>query len=789
MISNNSYVKTNETYKKSWVFFNAIKKFINIKNIIFIILSFAMANTSFMGDYSPFSIVLFGVASVFNVPLILVLLSSIAGLAIHTISIGILVKLISFFVIFTLITAIINIEGVSRKFSVFIKFIISLVIVEIGYNLITGNIVAGFFSSLSNIAVVAILYFVFVAGIYVLTNVTKGYIFSKEESIAMAVVLALALTIFKDVMIMQFSVFNILILILVLIFGWKNGWLSGTSSGLVIGLILTLITDVNMTYVVTLAFSGFISGILAKVGKIGVVIGFIIGNLYISYYSNGFSELTMRVSELVIASVTLLFMPKVLELKLDKLFNKNKTIDTDPQNMLDSSTKLKEKIGAVSDVFESIASVVVDVTEEEKQETRDVVRKYIENTINEKCLGCTRRKDCLNNEKLNIVVDYLSTKLENNEAIDEKMLNFNCDFSKEIVENINEIYNSMKLMRILKKKEKENNEKIANQYKEVSKILDNISKNIKNDMVVIDKKQEKLREELKFYGYIVYEDEFKEEDSSIEYTFVTNILNNIDKQKKEIISIASNILEKPISVKLILNSSKSEKSRIKLVSTPEYETLNHIVQVAKNGALISGDSYLIEELQDLKYLSVISDGEGNGKEAAKASKTVINMLERLIDGGFNESSAIEIINGVLKLKSNSSNFSTLDCMLIDLKNGESQYIKLGSAPTYILHDSKVLTITTSSIPIGISSKTDFVPIAKKLSNKDIVIQVSDGVVPENISQNNNYFTNYIKNIDINKSAKMITDELYRVVLKENKNILKDDITIIVTKLNKRSSNN
>ena len=784
MISNNSYVKARSTDEKSRVVFNTIKKFVNVKNLIFIILSFAMANTSFIGDYSPFSIVLFGVASVFNVPLILVLISSVLGLAIHTISIALLIKLISFFVIFTLTTAIVNIEGVSRKFSVFIKFAISLVIVEVGYNLITGTLVSGFFAMLSNIAVCLVLYFVFVAGIYVLTNITKGYVFSREESIAMIVVLALALTVLKDVMIMQFSVFNVLILILVLIFGWKNGWLSGTASGLVIGLMLTLITDVNMTYVVSLAFSGFISGILARVGKLGVVIGFIAGNLYISYYANGFSELTMRVSELVIASVTLLFMPKVIELKLEKLFNKNKTIDTPYQNMLDTSTKVKNKIGAVSDVFDSISSVVVETSDEEKDETRKVVKKYIENTINEKCLGCPRRKDCLNEEKLNVIVDYISTKLENNETIDEKMLDFNCEFSKEMVDSITEIYNSIKLTRILKEKERENSENISKQYKEVSKILDNISRNIKNEVVEVDKKQEKLREELKFFGYVVYEDEFKEDDSNIEYTFVTNILNNIDKQKKEIVSIVSNILEKQVSIKLILNSSKTEKSRIKLVTIPKFETKNSVVQYSKSENTVSGDSYLIEELSDLKYLSVISDGEGNGKEAAKSSKTVINMLERLLDGGFNEDSAIEIINGVLKLKSTSNNFSTLDSMIVDLKTGNSEYIKLGAAPTYIVRDLKVITIKSTTIPVGLSEKTDFIPISKKLEDKDIIVQISDGVVPENIDQNENYFTNYLKNIDVNKSVKIITDELYKLVLKENKNVLKDDVTIIVTKVKK-----
>ena len=783
MISNNSYVRTTQnSNEKITGVVNTIKKFVNIKNIIFIILSFAMSNTSFMGDSSPLSLVLFGVASVFNVPLILVLISSIVGILVQSVSMTVLVKLLSFFIIFTLITVIVNIEGVSKRFSVFIKFMISFSVVEVGYNLIQGSLITDLFTCLSNIVVAAILYFVFVSGIYVLTNISKGYVFSKEESIAMVIVVAIALSIFKNITIMQLSIFNILVLILVLIFGWKNGWVAGAATGLVLGLMLTFMSDINMTYVVTLAFSGFISGILSKVGKIGVVIGFIAGNLYIAYYANGFSELTMRVSELVIASVSLLFMPKVFETKLDRIFNKNKSLENPYQNMLDSSTSVKEKIGAMSDVFDSIASVVVDVSDEDKLETREVIKKYIENTVNEKCLGCDRRKNCLNDEKLNLVVDYISNKLENNETIDEKMLDFNCELSKEFVRDIYEIYNSVKLMRILKEQERNNANKLSDQYKEVSKILSNISKNIKSDLIKIDKKQEKLREELKFYGYLVYEDEYKEDDTGIEYTFVTNILNNIDKQKKEIISILSNILEKPMVIKLILNSSKKEKSKIKVVSTPEFNVQNSVISIAKNGEEISGDSYLIEELQDLKHISVISDGEGNGRNASKSSKNVIDMLERLLSGGFDECGAIEIINSILKLKSDSQNSSTLDNMIIDLKTGYSQYIKLGAAPTYIIHEGKIVTINNMNIPVGVSDNPDYLPISRKLIDKDIVVQISDGVLHEGLDISNNYFTEYLKTIDVNKTAKQITDEIYRNVLRENKKILNDDVTIIVTKI-------
>ena len=123
-------------------------------------------------------------------------------------------------------------------------------------------------------------------------------------------------------------------------------------------------------------------------------------------------------------------------------------------------------------------------------------------------------------------------------------------------------------------------------------------------------------------------------------------------------------------------------------------------------------------------------------------------------------------------------------MIIDLRTGESEYIKLGSAPTYIIHEGKVITISNMNIPIGIADMPDYLPITRKLVNDDLVIQISDGVVADNIDMTNNYFTNYLKNIDVNKSPKIISDELYKLVLRENKNVLKDDVTIIVTKLKK-----
>lgn len=771
-----------ETNEKVSSALNSIKRVINIKNIIFVLISLVLSSQNFISEFFPFSFVMLGVASVFNVPLILVLVSSVIGIGISNIGSEALFMLLGFFVLFSLITALLNIEGISKRYSVFIKFMISSVLVMLVTNFIKGILFSAILSSLSNLVILAILYFVFVSGMYILTNLGKGYIYSTEENIAMIVVVALSLTVLKNVNILGFSLLNIILMTLILIYGWKNGAIIGATAGFVVGLCMTGITTVSMSFIVALAFSGFISGILRKLGKVSVIVGFVLGNIYISYYANGLSELTVLMSEMLIASVSLLFMPKALEVKLDKLFNQNRTLEEPYNNILDTTADVKEKIGAVSEVFDNLADITIENTPESAKETRDVLKRYILNYVDNKCIGCNNKNECIEKENLDLTIDYLATKLEYNEDIEKRMLKFDCDHSDEIIDDIYDVYNSMKLMRIIKQKENENSVKLSNQYKEVSKILSNIAKNIKSNSIVKEKSQSKLRDELKFYGYTIYEDNFKREGKNIEYVFVTDILTDIAIQKEQIIEIASDILEQSMTIKLILNSSKNEKSKIKLVSIPAYEVKVGISSSTKTGENVSGDSYLSMELQDLKQMTIISDGAGSGEVAAKGSSTVINMLEKLLSGGFSEDKAIEIINSVVKLKGNDDIFSTLDAIIINLKTAEAEFIKVGAAPTYILEDGKITTINKTNVPIGILKDTDYVPLCKKLKDKDIIVQISDGVVADTININCNYITEYLQTVDVEKSAKNIADDINKLVLLENKNDLKDDATIIVSKI-------
>ena len=773
----------NDIDEKVTSIFSTIKKIVNFKNILFMVFALLLSTKTLIGDFRPFNYVLLAVASAFEVPLILVLIASVAGLAIGGYS-SATVMLLIFFLLYNLITAIVNIEGINRKYTVFIKFMASIAILQIVSTFITGDLFTQLFSVLSTIVLPGIIYLIVVTGMNVILNIKNGFVYTKEESIAMILTIAILLSSLGSVSVLGFKVVEILALILILIYGWGNGAILGATAGLIIGLSYTCLCDVSMSFVVAIAFSGFISGLLRRFGKIPVIIAFVAGNVYISYYATGMSQINIVICEALIASIVLFLMPKYIERKLDNLFDLTRGLETFKNNLLNPTKEAKEKIGAVSEVFSSLADITVERTKETEEETIEVIKKYILSYVNNTCFACENINECIEKENLDMTAEYLADRLESGEPIEPEMLKFNCKDSKIIINNLYDIYNSMKLMRVLKQKEIENNKKISNQYKEVSKLLNNISENIKEGSLVKDEAQKKLRNELKFYGYNVYEDDFKRDKETIEYTFITDILTNIDKQKKQIVELCSNILEQNMCIKLILNISKTEKSKIKIVSTPKYNIKSEIISYTKTGENISGDSYLQLELQDLRQLSVISDGVGSGESASRSSSTVINMLERLLSGGFDEDKAIEIINSVIKLKGEDELFATLDAAIINEKDAQCYFIKLGAAPTYLIEKGKVVTITSTNIPVGLVDSSDYVPICKKLDYGDFVIQLSDGVIPDTIDPNNNYIKNFLSTCDITKSAKVIAQELKEVININNDGVYDDDITVIVNKMEK-----
>lgn len=332
----------NDIDDKAQSVFSALKKVLSFKNVIFILFALLLSTKTFVGDFRPFNYVILAVASAFEVPLLLVLISSVIGLAVGS-STSSLILLLIFFLLYNLVTAIVNIEGINRKYTIFIKFISSIAILQIVSSFITGALFTDLFSVLSTIVASGIMYLVLVTGMNVILNIKNGFIYTKEESIMMMLSVAMVISAFSPVSIWGFKLVEILAFIIILLYGWSNGAIMGATTGLMIGLSYTCLCDVSMSFVVAIAFSGFISGLLRRFGKIPVIIAFIAGNIYISYYSTGMTQINIIGCEVLVASVVLFFMPKYIQGKLDNLFDLGRGIEAVRNNLLNPTKEAKEK--------------------------------------------------------------------------------------------------------------------------------------------------------------------------------------------------------------------------------------------------------------------------------------------------------------------------------------------------------------------------------------------------------------------------------------------------------------
>ncbi|WP_302626686.1 SpoIIE family protein phosphatase [uncultured Eubacterium sp.] len=142
----------------------------------------------------------------------------------------------------------------------------------------------------------------------------------------------------------------------------------------------------------------------------------------------------------------------------------------------------------------------------------------------------------------------------------------------------------------------------------------------------------------------------------------------------------------------------------------------------------SGDNFTVMEMNTGQTFMSICDGMGSGKKARQYSEMVIDMLERLLESGFSESTSLKLINSILLTGNQWQEPAAVDMALIDQYSGICQFLKLGAACTYIKRGNWVECIKSTSLPMGVFEEVDVETITKKLYDGDFVVMISDGIV-------------------------------------------------------------
>jgi len=161
------------------------------------------------------------------------------------------------------------------------------------------------------------------------------------------------------------------------------------------------------------------------------------------------------------------------------------------------------------------------------------------------------------------------------------------------------------------------------------------------------------------------------------------------------------------------------------------------------------------------------------------------MLDRLLTSGFDKDLSIGLINSAINLNSSRETYATIDISVVDLHSGNVEFVKNGACPTFIKNKNKVEVIKAMSLPAGMLDSIDLVVYDKDLSDGDIIIMCSDGVVESNSEYTNKelWVKDLLENIET-EDVQKIADLLVNESIDNNLGIARDDMTVLVAKVEK-----
>ena len=581
--------------------------------------------------------------------------------------------------------------------------------------------------------------------------------------------------------------------ILIAAYVWGSG--GGTMVGVLSGIIPSIASSVFAQSLGMYALSGLLAGLFKNFGRLGIIIGFMMGNLAISMFIPENQVALMGIWETGIASLIFFVLPESLKTIITKESLGTKSIENSEINRVDSRIKANvgSRIQNLAEVFDELSSTFTTAVEPEPQPPSIAYLNYLYDELsNGFCEGCTRYRTCWEQDCFNTSQQLLDLF---NLAEGEGQISYErcspsfkhkCIHGRELVSTVNYLFDNLRMNEYWSGKIEESRELVARQLKGVSQVVKNLAEEIEVETQVDYELRATLLRECIRQG--------------INLKDITPIRSSRDGLLLEV--VAASCMDGAgceLSIAPALSSLMGEKMEVcgkqcprlkgqgacefTLTQAFTYNVQSAVAQVARED--VSGDSYIITTLKEGKELLVLSDGMGVGEQASGQSQTAVNLLENLLTSGFDKEVALNTINSVLLLRSTTETFTTLDIVMIDLNTAEIDFIKTASAPSFIKRGRKVAMISSSSLPIGILDEVELVSEKKNLLPSDIVLMVSDGVLDASRTVNGEEWIGQLL-ADLDESEpQLVAEMVINQALRLAQGKPHDDMTAICMKLELR----
>lgn len=623
--------------------------------------------------------------------------------------------------------------------------------------------------------VVFFLALLFKRGINYITKKPELETISRETFISLGLLIAIAFMGITGFKVIEISIIELIGINAILLIGYKYGLEASSIMGISIAL-ATMYSggDGSVHSFVIWSILGIVAGLFRELGKIGTLVAYALVFILLSlvYYPG---RPAIEIAEILIITSSI-FM--IIPIKKSKTIQQSQSIDRS-----DSDEIIEYKLKKFSDTYENIANMFTNQFDLQQGLSSNEINQLMDDVANKVCKDCSMCNMCWEKgfyDTYQTVYSVLSAIEKRGKVVTTDIPHEfydKCINPEQFIITVNRLFELYKTNLKWEHKVMENKELFAQQFSNLSKIIKDLSDNIAQGNQYKKELLIKIERELN--------------KTKVPYENVK--INNFNNDKNEIIITSQNMELKRELLKRI-NKAGSKRYQLKKESYSDdmtikqyiftekekYRLVKGVAKLNKDNQEVSGDNFSFISMESGKDVIALSDGMGSGEKAFLESKAAIEMLEQLVEGGFEINMAIKTVNSILGIRNDSQAFATLDIGMIDRFTGDCEFIKNGAVSTFLKRGDLVEIIKTDTLPLGMFKDVDCRVIKKKLRADDIVVMLSDGIVDTEVDKINKerWLEDIIAQFE-NYNPQFIADSILDVAREKNGGIAKDDMTVIV----------
>ena len=599
-----------------------------------------------------------------------------------------------------------------------------------------------------------------------------------KHSVSVMIMLACVLMALSRIQILSVvSIGRFMALILVMTSAMKGGMLTGAAVGTVLGLAMDVASTGAPFYTMAYSFSGLLSGVFGKHGRLFFVLSFIL--------SGALSVVCAWNQEVYISSLFETFSASVIFMLLPASFLNHVGVILQSMERGSGESSLRRftalKVKNLSDAYGELYETVKKSLEEPFNDEN--IATVFDRAADQVCVKCKYKNRCWNAD----YVDTLSAMNDASKAMREHgslsvedipgFFREKCVNLPAFVTAVNGELRAMAYRRQLRTRLSENRSVAWGQYNDMALMLGRVADELGSINGADPLAERRLIRYLRSLDIDAETAVFRDGSGRLRVVIESGRLTPLTKDENYLEKLSS-----VVGVRLCQPKELTEGcSKLTLLEAEPLAVSVGIAAMKKRGEKVSGDKGTYFKTDAGVLCVILSDGMGCGDQAARDSSQVVAILEKFLRSGADPAVAMKVLNSVMLLRGGDNwGFATVDLMCVDLFTGETCFYKYGAAPSYVKSGKSIRRIKGETLAVGLTAGDGIAPdlVRMRLRPGSTAIIASDGVIVDAEDD-------WIKNLLMRGFDDM--KALARSTLKEAEKVYgaNDDMTVVTVRVEER----